>query len=307
MGNHMGGHLPRCDRLIDAPPEQFRVLQQARHLALEILTGSEAALPGGLQQDFVGSVVAHGVGDGISGLARREHLAAMFIGRARSEFHTVEELGLKQHHDQHLAQAFGISGGADRLFREIEIFRHLRFRRLTPQDVLKLPGDGGSHLIVGRLRLLEDDVLELHRHHAWHELVLRVGEIIRVHFAVFDTRRANLAVGNVFRVGQHHQQRPAIERADVVVPYTRGIRQGKGVGDALELRIALPTLESEHIAHPRIENLRADQPAPRGCGGGILDGAAEELFVIHVVPVGRIAQFVLQLRSIVGVQFRPKP
>ena len=56
-----------------------------------------------------------------------------------------------------------------------------------------------------------------------------------------------------------------------------------------------------------MENLRTDQPSTSGGERLIPDLTTEERFVIDVIAVIRIAKFLVELRSIVLMQFRSQP
>ena len=140
-----------------------------------------------------------------------------------------------------------------------------------------------------------------------HPAVLPVRQVVGLQLAVLHARAEHLLLRNPFRVREHHQQRAAIERLVVVIPHARCLRQHEGIRHAVELLRTPEPHRAENIVRPLREYLRADEPAPRGSERSVRDFAAEKPVVIHVVPVGREAQLILQRRGIVDPKLAANP
>ena len=114
-------------------------------------------------------------------------------------------------------------------------------------------------------------------------------------------RRKNLFAGNPFGVTKHHQQMPPIQRGNVIIAHARMIGQHERIGDPKKLprdkTLSLAPLQSEHIHHALMKNLRAYQPPPSRRPSLGLHLAAKEFLVIDIIAITRITQLFLQLRS----------
>ena len=75
----------------------------------------------------------------------------------------------------------------------------------------------------------------------------------------------------------------------------------------MERRRATESHRAENIIRPLRKNLRTHQPAPRGRERSVRDFAAEKPVVVHIVPVGREAQLILQRRGIVDPKLAAHP
>ena len=69
----------------------------------------------------------------------------------------------------------------------------------------------------------------------------------------------------------------------------------------------MPLLDRKNFPHSLLENLRTHQPSSDGGVGSRLDLPAEELLVVHVIPVVRVAQLIRQLHRTVLLQLRNDP
>ena len=107
--------------------------------------------------------------------------------------------------------------------------------------------------------------------------------------------RKNLFFGNPLGVAEHYQQMPAVQRRDVIVTHSGTIRQNEGICDAIKTWLSRSARQLENVVDSFMKNLWADQLMP--CRGKrlVLDFAAEEFFVINVVPKSFMTQFFIQL------------
>jgi hypothetical protein len=126
------------------------VVEQTQHFAFVVLARVQSPVLGGSPQCFIRPTVAQSVGNRPGTLARRQHLPALRVRRARAKFQAVEKLRFEQHGQQHLPQTFRIAANRDGVVREPRILRQLRLARRAPQHAGELRTHRLVDFLIGR-------------------------------------------------------------------------------------------------------------------------------------------------------------